>query len=339
MQFNTAPAPHLAPQQHLRGLMRSVLMALIPGIAAQIWQFGPGVLIQCCLAALAAVSGEALMLKLRGRRPLPTLLDCTALITAILLAIAVPPLLPGWAIVFGTLFAIIIGKHLYGGLGHNPFNPAMLGYAVLLISFPRQMTEWQGPLVLLSVTPDLSETYNAIVHSTGSLDALAMATPLGDSKTQLALSRSLDEIHSSTLFSDIGGTGWQWVNFGFLLGGMGLLQQRIIAWQIPAGFLGTLFVASFMGYLFDPLNQPTPLFHLFSGGTMLGAFFIATDPVTAATTRRGRLIFGSGIGLLVFIIRSWGGYPDGVAFAVLLFNLAAPTIDYYSRPRVYGHSS
>lgn len=320
--------------------MQGVLLALIPGIAAQIWQFGPGVLIQCGLAALAAISGEALMLKLRGRRLLPTLLDCTALITAILLAIAVPPLLPGWAIVFGTLFAIIIGKHLYGGLGHNPFNPAMLGYAVLLISFPRQMTEWQGPLALLTVTPDLSEAYNAIVHNTGSLDALAMATPLGDSKTQLALmSRSLDEIHSSKLFSGIGGTGWQWVNFGFLLGGLWLLQQRIIAWQIPASFLGSLFVASLLGYLFDPLNQPTPLFHLFSGGTMLGAFFIATDPVTAATTPRGRILFGSGIGLLVYIIRSWGGYPDGVAFAVLLFNLAAPTIDYYSRPRAYGHSS
>lgn len=321
--------------------MLTVQVALIPGLAALVWQFGSGVLVQCLIALVAAALGEAAMLSLRRRPAVPVLKDYSAALTAILLAVSLPPLAPWWLTAFGTLFAIIIGKHLYGGLGYNPFNPAMVGYAVLLISFPQHMTAWLPPRELSGSALSFADAWTAIFSRTLpselTFDALAMATPLDTLKTQLGLDRSLDEIQASALFSGIGSRGWQWVNFGFLLGGLWLLKRGLIAWQIPVGFLSTLFALALIFFLIEPAVYPTPLFHCFSGATMLGTFFIATDPVTASTTPRGRLIYGASIGLLVFIIRSWGGYPDGVAFAVLLLNLAAPTIDHYTRPRVYGY--
>jgi electron transport complex protein RnfD len=342
MHFPTAPAPHIAPTKRVSRIMLEVLIALAPGIAALVWQFGPGVLIQCLIALAVAELAEAGVLRLRGRPIIPVLKDYSAALTAVLLAVSLPPLAPWWITAFGTLFAIVVTKQIYGGLGYNPFNPAMAGYAVLLISFPQPMTAWLPPLELNPAPLGFAETWNAIfsrhVPDGMSLDALAMATPLDTLKTQLGLDRLLDEIRIGGIFAGIGGTGWQWVNFGFLLGGLWLLKRRIIAWQIPAGFLGALFAIAFVFFLIDPNIHPTPLFQLFSGAAMLGAFFIATDPVSAATTPRGRLIYGALIGLLVFVIRTWGGYPDGVAFAVLLLNLAAPTIDHYTRPRVFGTS-
>jgi len=341
MRFPTAQAPFLAPVNSVNRIMLEVLVALIPGLAALVWQFGPGVLVQCMIALLAAELGEAAMLSLRRRPIVPTLKDYSAALTAVLLAISLPPLAPWWITAFGTLFAIIIGKHLYGGLGYNPFNPAMVGYAVLLISFPQHMTAWLPPKELSGSALSFADNWNAIFSRTlpwdMTFDALTMATPLDTIKTQLGLNRLLDEIQSGGLFSGIGGRGWQWVNFGFLLGGLWMLKRGIIAWQIPVGFLAALFAVALLFFLIDPAVYPTPLFQCFSGAAMVGAFFIATDPVSASTTPRGRLIYGALIGLLVFVIRSWGGYPDGVAFAVLLLNLAAPTIDHYTRPRVYGH--
>lgn len=340
MRFSTAPAPHLAPINRVTRLMLEVLAALVPGLAALAWQFGPGVIIQCLIALAAAELAEAAALRLRRRPVLATLKDGSAALTAVLLAVSLPPLSPWWITTFGTLFAILIGKQVYGGLGYNPFNPAMVGYAVLLISFPRHLTAWLPPLDLQPVPLSFAETWNAIflreLPVDLSFDALAMATPLDAIRTGLGQHLSLDQIHGARLFSGIAGKGWDEVNLGFLAGGLWLLHRRLIAWQIPAGFLGTLFAASLAFFLMDPTVHPTPLFQLFSGATMLGAFFIATDPVSAATTPRGRLIYGAGIGLLVFVIRSFGGYPDGVAFAVLLLNLAAPTLDHYTRLRVFG---
>ncbi|MGX2039729.1 electron transport complex subunit RsxD [Methylocaldum sp. MU1018] len=341
MRFPTAQAPYLAPVNSVNRIMLEVLVALIPGLTALVWQFGPGVLVQCLIALAAAGLGEAAMLSLRRRPIAPALRDCSAALTAVLLAVSLPPLAPWWLTAFGTLFAIVIGKHLYGGLGYNPFNPAMVGYAVLLISFPQHMTAWLPPKELSGSALSFADAWNAIfsrdLPSGVTFDALAMATPLDTIKTQLGLNRLLDEIQTGGLFSGIGGRGWQWVNFGFLLGGLWMLKRGVIAWQIPAGFLSALFAVALIFFLIDPAVYPTPLFQCFSGAAMLGAFFIATDPVSASTTPRGRLIYGASIGLLVFVIRAWGGYPDGVAFAVLLLNLAAPTIDHYTRPRVYGH--
>lgn len=340
MRFSTAPSPHLIPPNRVSRIMLLVLIALVPGIMAQVWQFGAGMLINIGLAVLAAVTAEAAFLATRGRPLKPFLLDYSAVLTAVLLAVALPPLSPWWMTVFGTVFAIVIGKQLYGGIGYNPFNPAMVGYAVLLISFPRHMTAWLPPLDMIEADLSFTDSWGLIFQAktAQAFDGLAQATPLDLLKTQLGLHQSLDEIQSSALFGALAGKGWQWVNFWFLAGGLWLLRQGVIAWQIPAGFLGGLFLTALGFFLFDPAAYPSPLFHLFSGASMLCAFFIATDPVSAATTPRGRLIYGALIGLLVWIIRSWGGYPDGVAFAVLLLNLAAPTIDYYTRPRVYGHS-
>ncbi|NJD05472.1 MAG: electron transport complex subunit RsxD [Methylococcaceae bacterium] len=336
MRFSTAPAPHIQPQASVRGLMLGVLAALVPGVAAQVWQFGAGVLIQCLLALIAALACEASMLWGRGRPLVPSLLDGSAALTAVLLAVSLPPVAPWWITVFGALFAITVGKHLYGGLGYNPFNPAMLGYAVLLISFPRTMTAWLPPTGVAAAQPGWAELLDWIFRLTPPIDGMTMATPLDTLKTQLGMGVALDQIRSSPLFGGLAGAGWQWVNLGYLLGGSWLLWRGAIAWQIPAAFLGTLFLAALIFFLAEPASFPTPLFHLFGGATMLGAFFIATDPVTASTTPRGRLIYGSLIGLLVFVIRSWGGYPDGVAFAVLLMNLAAPTLDHFTRPRPFG---
>jgi electron transport complex protein RnfD len=171
------------------------------------------------------------------------------------------------------------------------------------------------------------------------MDALSMATPMDSIKTRLGLSETLSEIHGSPLFGSFAGAGWEWINLWFLLGGLWLLQMKVIQWQIPVGMLAGLALIAFVFYAINPDIYTTPLFQLFSGAAMLGAFFIATDPVSACTTPRGRLYYGLGIGLLTYIIRTWGGYPDGVAFAVLLMNMAAPTIDHYTRPRVFGHDT
>ena len=340
MRFPTAPAPHLAPTNSVTRIMLAVLAASIPGIVALFWQFGPGVLVQIPLALVTALTVEAMVLTLRKRRILPVLMDGSAAVTALLLAVSLPPLVPWWITVFGILFAIVIGKQLYGGLGYNPFNPAMVGYAVLLISFPRQMTAWSPPLALVGSNLSFADCAAIIFQqeSAVAFDGLSQATPLDMLKTQLGLQTHLDEIQSAGVFGGMSGKGWQWVNVWFLMGGLWMLRRGIIDWRIPLGFLGSLYLLAMFFFLYEPAVYPSPLFHWFGGATMLGAFFIATDPVSASTTPRGRLVYGALIGILVYVIRSWGGYPDGVAFAVLLLNFAAPTIDHYTRPRVYGHS-
>jgi electron transport complex protein RnfD len=338
MQFKTSSGPFQNSDNSVSRIMRRVIYALIPGVLAQYLIFGPGVIVNIAIAVLTASMAESLVLTLRKRPILPALSDYSAVLTALLLAIALPTYAPFWITVFGTLFAIVIGKQLYGGIGYNPFNPAMLGYAVLLISFPRQMTAWQAPWEIAAQHPGLREAFEHIIGMhTLAADALGQATPLDHFKTQLGLAKSPDEIQSASIYAGLAGKGWQSVNLCYLVGGLWLLKKGVIGWQIPAGFLAGLFFPALIFYLLGAAHYPTPLFHLFSGATMLGAFFIATDPVSAATTVRGRLIYGVLAGVLVFTIRSWGGYPDGVAFAVLLMNLAAPTIDNYTRPRVYGH--
>lgn len=336
-RFRVLPAPYLPPAPPVGRLMLGVLLALVPGILMQRWLFGPGVLIQCGLASVAAVVAEAAVLCARGRRVASALGDYSAVVTAVLLGIAVPGLAPWWTVTLGSLFAILIGKQVYGGLGNNPFNPAMVGYAILLISFPKVMSIWPAPLENLPSPPDLAETLLAIFQGLPEprLDALAMATPLDDTRTRLGLGQTLADIHAGALHRN---NGWLWINLGYLAGGLWLLRRGIIDWRIPSGMLGGLFALALVCFLIDPGLYPTPLFHLFNGATMLAAFFIATDPVSAATTPRGRLLYGLGIGGLIHVIRTWGGYPDGVVFAVLLMNLASPTLDHYTRPRVYGHA-
>ena len=340
MQFPTFSSPHLPGTSSVAHVMREVLLALLPGIVCAWWFFGWGVIINIIFATLACVFAEACMLALRGRPVAATLADSSAILTGVLLALALPPLSPAWLPVVGALFAIVVAKQLYGGLGYNPFNPAMVGYVVLLISFPREMTQWNAPTGLggahLGLADSLAWSLHGVLPADVTLDALTLATPLDSVKTSLGIGQMLSEITAAPKFGHFGGHGWEWINFAYLLGGLYLIYRRLIDWRIPVGMLGALFIIALLFHGSDTDSFPAPLFHLFSGAAMLGAFFIATDPVSASTTPRGRLLFGVGIGLIVYVIRTWGGYPDGVAFAVLLMNMAAPTLDYYTKPRVFG---
>jgi electron transport complex protein RnfD len=170
-----------------------------------------------------------------------------------------------------------------------------------------------------------------------SLDGLTSATVLDTLKTQLKLDQSIDQISASPIFGAMGGAGWQWINLAILGGGLWLIYKNVISWHVPVAMLGSLALMALLFFAVEPTRHASPLFHLFSGGAMLGAFFIATDPVSGATSIKGRLWFGAGVGILTYIIRTWGGYPDAVAFAVLLMNMAAPTIDHYTKPTVFGH--
>jgi len=333
--------PYLSEQASVSTVMLKVLLALVPGIAAYVWMFGSGVLLSLLLASATALLAEAAMLKLRARPVLPFLLDGSALVTAWLLALALPPLAPWWLIVVGTLFAIVIAKQLYGGLGYNPFNPAMIGYAVLLISFPVLMTQWPAPLALshahLGLLDQVHHIFGRVLPDGIGLDAISSATPLDTLKTQLRLGHSFGEIATAPIFGTLGAKGGEIVAGAYLLGGLYLWQQRIVSWHIPLAFLGALALMAGASHLIDPSHYAGPLFHLFSGASMLCAFFIATDPVSGPTTPRGKLIFAAGIGVLTWLIRVYGGYPDGVAFAVILLNICVPLIDAYTQPRVFGH--
>ncbi|AHG22408.1 electron transporter RnfD [Chania multitudinisentens RB-25] len=347
--LHIASSPFTHNQQSTSRIMLWVMLACIPGMVAQVWFFGYGNLVQTVLAMITALLAEAAVLALRKQPVRARLADNSALLTALLLGISLPPLAPWWMIVLGTAFAIVIAKQLYGGLGQNPFNPAMVGYVVLLISFPVQMTSWLPPEELRAVTLSLQDTLLSIFsgHTTQGatihqlqlgIDGISQATPLDGFKTGLRSGHSVEQVLQQPLFSGgFAGLGWQWVNLGFLAGGLFMLGRRLIHWQIPFSMLAVLALCSGLAWMLEPTHQASPLIHLFSGATMLGAFFIATDPVSASTTPKGRLIYGSLIGLLVWLIRAYGGYPDGVAFAVLLANITVPLIDHYTQPRVYGH--
>lgn len=352
MNLNLASSPH----QHIRRttgqVMRLVIYALIPGILLQTWFFGFGTLIQICLATVTAIITEACVLELRKRDFERSLQDYSAVVTAILLAISIPPFAPWWLIVIGTFFAIAIVKQLYGGLGFNLFNPAMAAYVMLLVSFPLQMTQWLPPQSLAQYGHDLTDAMYAIF--TGftrdgfslnqirfGIDGTTMATPLDTVKTLLSkgltYTESLEQrIFDSTLYSV--NVAWSWISLAYLAGGLLLIKQRVISWHIPGSMLIALIVmATFMSFV-DGDRYASSIFHLFNGSIIVGAFFIATDPVSASTTPKGRIIFGAAIGCWVYLIRTWGGYPDAVAFAVIIMNMTVPLIDYYTQPRVYGHN-
>ncbi len=333
-------SPHVHGPNALNKVMLRVVYAMLPAFAAYIWLFGWGVVLNLLLASAACLGGEALFLKMRGRPALPSLYDGSALVTGLILGIALPPLAPWWLPVVGGLFAIILAKQLYGGLGFNPFNPAMVGYVVLLIAYPLEMTNWIAPQMLREAQMGLGESLAWVfggVEPAMGIDSMTMATPLDTLKTQLGLGQNVaDTLATSPVFGNLGGTGWEFACALFLLGGLWMIYQRVITWHVPVAALGTLFIVAAAFHLIDPQHYASPLFHLASGGAIFGAFFIATDPVSCATSNRGRLVFGAGVGLLEYIIRVWGGYPDSVAFSVLLMNMAAPTIDYYTRPRVFG---
>ncbi len=337
MAFVQQSSPHTHRARPTSRVMLWVILATLPWLLAQTLFFGWGNLINVLWCVGLAVVAEAAVLWLR-KKPLSVFLrDNTAAVTGLLLGLSLPPLAPWWVSAVAVVTAIVIAKQLYGGLGSNPFNPAMAGYALVLISFPVAMTtNWPEAAMLFQGAPDFADTLARIFSGTQTaIDGWTMATPLDEYKHKVATHTAAEILRHPTFGEGIA-RGWEWVNAAFLAGGLCLLALRIMTWHIPVSFLAGLGLMS-LAFGSNP-DQHAPLsLHLLAGGTMLGAFFIATDPVTAATSHQGKLIYGAGIGILVYLIRTWGNYPDAVAFSVLLMNFAVPFIDYYTPPRTFGH--
>ncbi len=341
MAFLKVSSPHAHRRGTAGDVMKLVIMATIPGLISLSYFFGPGTLINVVMMVAACVGFEAAVLKLRKRPMGFYLSDYSAVVTGVLLGIALPPLAPWWLIVVGAVVAIVIAKQLYGGMGYNPFNPAMVGYVVLLISFPVDMTQWPAPRTMLTDGQSLVGPLDALakIWLGTPIDGYTAATPLDVMKQNSSL--ILQQLYATEPAFNTGrwaGAGWEWVNLSFLLGGAFLLYKRVFTWHAPVAMLVTLAIVATLFNDGGSHSGGSAVFHLLSGATMFGAFFIITDPVTSAVSTRGRLIYGALIGLLIYVIRSWGNYPDAVAFAVLLMNFAAPFIDYYTVPRTYGHS-
>ncbi len=333
-------SPHTHGPLTTSQIMQLVIYATLPGIFTLAYFFGVGVFFNLMIACTSALAFEAMVLRLRKRPVGFYLRDYSALVTAFLLAISLPPYCPWWLITVGTFCAIVLAKQLYGGMGLNPFNPAMVAYVILLISFPIPMTQWATPHNIDGAhVVSISEALNKIFFGK-SIDAYSSATVLDVMKQNSSL--ALEEFYKKEPLLSKGyfaSAAWEWVNIAFLIGGLFLLYRKIFTWHAPISMLLSLAVMSVIFYDNGSSNSGgSPLFHLLSGATMLGAFFIVTDPVTSAVSKKGRIIYGAAIGILIYVIRVWGkGYPDGVAFAVLFLNFAAPFIDYYTTPRTYGH--
>ncbi|HEX4548463.1 RnfABCDGE type electron transport complex subunit D [Pseudomonas sp.] len=320
-------SPRETPDDRLQQAMKWVLLAALPGLLALFWLYGWGVLINLILAIATAMLVEAGVTRLR-RQPLqPTLSDGSAVVSATLLAVALPPYCPWWLTVTAVASGLLFGKHLYGGIGRNPFNPAMLGFALVMLLFPQPMTHWPAHGM------NLSAAFAQVFNTAQAPDAWVQATALDSLRINKSL--TMDELFAANpAFGGFGARGVEWINLAFLAGGLVLLQRRVIAWQAPVGMLGSLFVASLLCWNGSGSDSHgSPLFHLLSGATMLGAFFIITEPVSGAKSAWARLLFGVGVGLLTYLIRTWGGYPDGVAFAVLLMNLCVPMLERFAAAR------
>lgn len=314
-------SPHIHSGETTDKVMRAVIYSLLPACAVSIYFFGLPALLVLLYCTLGCVVTEALCQKGLGK-PL-SLGDGSAALTGILLALNLPPASPWWMALLGSVVAIAIGKQVYGGLGYNPFNPALVARVVLLISFPVQMTTWTAPSPW-----------------GGAVDGVSAATPLGEYKTAVMLTGKIPAELQGNLGSyfvgNMPGSLGEVSALALLLGAAYLFWKKIITWHVPVSFIGTTLVLSGLFWMVDPGRYPNPLFHLFTGGLVLGAFYMATDMVTSPVTTKGQLVFGFGCGLITVLIRLFGGYPEGVSFAILLMNAATPLIDRYLRPRKFG---
>ncbi|MEW8085438.1 MAG: RnfABCDGE type electron transport complex subunit D [Candidatus Thiodiazotropha endolucinida] len=338
--------PYTHARSSINRTMGLVMLALLPATLFSLYLFGWPAIFLFITTLIAAIVTEAISLRISGRPARPFLLDGSALLTGWLLAMTLPPWAPWWIGVVGALLAIVVGKQIFGGIGQNLFNPAMVARVALLISFPLEMTLFNPPVPLFSAqAPGFLDSLGITFGNSDQLDAISSATALGHYKTELSRGLNITEAAAGadTLWQHT--TGAAAGSMGetsallLLLGGLFLLYKRVITWHIPLAMLGTLALCAGVFHLIDPDAYLGPLTHLMSGAAILGAFFIATDLVTSPTSIRGQLIFGAGCGLLVYVIRTFAGYPEGVAFAVLLMNACTPLIDHYFKPRIYGRDS
>jgi electron transport complex protein RnfD len=306
------------------GLMRDVLIALVPVWGVAIYTFGLSAILEVLVASVGVVGAEVMFTQRRPRTA--SLKDGSALLTGLILGLTLPPGLPLWMALVGGLVAGGVGKMVFGGLGHNLFNPALVGRAFLQAAFPTAMTTWAAPDGAWSLRPESLAA--PMLHG---VDAVTAATPLARMKFEHAATPSLDLLLGQTPGS-LGETSALVIGLAALY----LIARRALDWRIPASILLTVALFSGALYLIDPAAHPTPWFMLMSGGLLFGAVFMATDPVTSPTAPKATWLFGLGIGVVVVLVRRWGGLPEGVMYAILLMNGAAPLLERFFQPRPFG---
>lgn len=342
--YRPKASPHAHDKSSIDRIMLRVCLALLPVTLWGFYCFGWPAIILWTVTAAAAVVTELFCLYLLGQ-PLSRVRDNSALLTGWMLALTLPPWAPWWVGVGGSFFAIAIGKQIYGGIGQNLFNPALLARVALLISFPVQLTTWVNVTPFNSAqAPDFMHSLAIIFNSAPLADGMTGATWLGAGKAAAAGGAHLGDMINQdfslfdAFFGMSRGSMGETSEFLVLLGGAYLLLTGVISWHIPVAMLGSLAALALATEHFNPDTYAGPLYHLTSGGVMLGAFFYATEYVTSPSTAVGKLVFGAGCGVLLFAIRSWGGFPEAVAFAILLMNALTPLIDRAIRPRAYGRN-
>jgi len=323
--LNVSPSPHQQSSETTRKLMFGVVIALLPALAAAVYYFGTGAIIVTLTSVLACVATEFLIQKYVLKTK-TSISDGSAVVTGLLLAFNVPSNLPLFIIVIGAVISIGVAKMTFGGLGNNPFNPALVGRVFLLISFPVQMTSWPVPSGF----------------KTGYTDAVTGATPLGiiseGVKNGESITALMDKVpsHMQLFYGYMGGSMGEIAAAALILGGIFMIWKKIITWHIPVAVLASAALFTGILWMADPTKYADPLFHLLTGGMMLGAIFMATDYVTSPMTPKGMIIYGTGIGVITVLIRTWGAYPEGVSFAILIMNALVPLLNMYIKPRRFG---
>lgn len=310
-------SPHIYDDSSVKNIMRSVFIALIPATIVGICCFGINALIVVIVSIISCIAFEAIIQKLMGKKI--TIGDYSAAVTGLLLAMNLPSSSPIWLIIIGSFVAMYIGKHIFGGLGQNPFNPALVSRVFLLISFPLYMTTWAKPMGKFL-----------------DFDIITKATPLSVLQTDGVAAAAGSTTNLDLFLGTVGGSIGEISALALLIGGVYLMLKKIISWEIPVTFIGTVFIATGILHLIDPGNYIDPLFHILSGGLFLGAFFMATDYVTSPLSSSGKILFGIFCGIITFVIRVFGGYPEGVSFAILFMNGLVPLIDKYMKPKRFG---
>ena len=320
-----SPSPHVHGGDSIEKNMYGVVLALLPALAASIWYFGLGAIVVTLTAVVSCVLFEWLIQKYLLKTT-PSITDGSAAVTGILLAFNLPTNIPLALIIIGSAVAIGIGKMSFGGLGNNPFNPALVGRVFLLISFPVQMTSWPVPV---------ESRFSYLDASTG-------ATPLSVIKEGVASGATVPELmqeipsYLNLFMGNMGGSAGEMAGFALILGGIYLLWKKIITWHVPVSVIGSIAIFTSILHWADPAANPGPLFHILTGGVLLGAIFMATDYVSSPMSKKGMLLYGTGIGVITVLIRVFGAYPEGVSFAILIMNGFTPLIDRYMKPKRFG---
>lgn len=323
--LNVSPSPHTHGKETTQKLMFGVVIALLPALFTSIFYFGWGAIIVTSASVISCILFEYLIQRFFFRKPV-SITDGSALVTGLLLAFNLPSNIPVFIVIIGSFVSIAIAKMTFGGLGNNPFNPALVGRVFMLISFPVQMTSWPVPSGF----------------ATGYADAVTGATPLAIIKEGLKNGESITQLVAQIptpvqmFMGKMGGSMGEVAAVALLIGFAWLLYKKIITWHIPVSIIGTMALFTAVLWLINPEKNADPMFHILAGGVLLGAIFMATDYVTSPMNPKSMLIYGCGIGILTVIIRVWGAYPEGVSFAILIMNAFVPLMNAYIKPKRFG---